>query len=376
VNAQGGHFGNALQASCYLGNDVIAEKLLESGADINAFGGEYGSALQAAAAKAYGDARLPILLSNGAEVNQRGGVYGYYGTPLQAAAARMSVNDVDQVILLLDHGADVNTEGGHYGIALVAACSHWHHEGFRMALVLLRRGASVHAQGGHFGSAWHTAAARRGRGWEDVLQRMLDGGVDVNNAQGRHYPTALEAALAVSGKELPDPFAEDWGGADTDRIRFLLDRGADVNVRGGQYGFPLQAACCEQAKSCTHLDRCFTGVKFLLDNCPDIDVNAQGGEHETALQAAAYWGQTRSVKALLQHGADVNLRGGKCQSALNAAIIRHFWNIFEILLQAGATPDCQMLSEPDGEWLALVREEEGLGAVERYHLVWEKHKST
>ena len=210
---------------------------------------------------------------------------------------------------------------------------------------------------------------------------MLDGGVDINNTRGRGFATALEAALAVSGRE-PEQGSKketriaDWGMAKTSRVRFLLDRGADVNVQGGRYGFPLQAACCETKRSQTHCDRCFVGVKFLLDNCPDIHINAQGGTHGTALQAAAYWGQTLSVKALLQHGADVNLRGGKCRSALNAAIFRHFWDIVEILLEAGATPDCQLLSEPDEEWLAQVQEEEGQGAVQRYHVFWEKHKST
>ena len=225
----------------------------------------------------------------------------------------------------------------------------------------------AHAQGGHFGSAWHAAAAKRNHEWEDVLQRMLDGGVDINNAQGRQYATALEAALIVQRSET----------AATDRVRFLLDRGADVNVRGGRYGFPRQAACCGHGKSKMHLDRCFVGVEFLLDNCPDMDINAQGGLHGKALQAAAYWGQTRSIRALLEHGADVNLRGGQHRSALNAAIFRHFWDIVEILLEAGATPDCQLQPEPDEEFLARVREElkgEGRGAVERYRVFWEKHK--
>lgn len=377
VNAQGGHFGNALQASCYEHNLEFTAKLLEWGADVNSFGGEYGSALQAAAASStYSNALLMMLLSNGAEVNQRGGVYGYYGTPLQAMVAQEGQHIDSQVSLLLDHGADVNIEGGHFGTALVAACSQWggDHCGRDMALLLLERGASVHAQGGDFGSAWHAAALHRENGWEDVLQRMLDDGVDINNAQGRRHATALEAALAVS--EVARPWEENYEmKADTGRIRFLLDRGAQVNVRGGQYGFPLQAACCESEESATHLDRCFTGVNFLLDNCPDIDVNAHGGLHGTALQAAAYWGQTRSVKALLQHGADVNQRGGQCRSALNAAIFRHFWDIVEILLEAGATPDSQLLPEPDEEWLARVGEEEGRGAVERYHVFWKKHTS-
>ena len=36
VNAQGGHYGNALQAACSGGHDKIVQMLLEQGADVNA----------------------------------------------------------------------------------------------------------------------------------------------------------------------------------------------------------------------------------------------------------------------------------------------------------------------------------------------------
>ena len=39
VNAQGGHFGNALQAASYGGDEGVVRSLLEKGADVNAQGG-------------------------------------------------------------------------------------------------------------------------------------------------------------------------------------------------------------------------------------------------------------------------------------------------------------------------------------------------
>jgi ankyrin repeat protein len=45
VNAQGGEYGNALQAASLGGHDKIVELLLDKGADVNAQGGEYGNAL-------------------------------------------------------------------------------------------------------------------------------------------------------------------------------------------------------------------------------------------------------------------------------------------------------------------------------------------
>ncbi|KOS37751.1 hypothetical protein ACN38_g11443 [Penicillium nordicum] len=48
VNAQGGSYGNALQAACSGGHDKIAQMLLDRGADVNAQSVSYGNALQAA----------------------------------------------------------------------------------------------------------------------------------------------------------------------------------------------------------------------------------------------------------------------------------------------------------------------------------------
>jgi ankyrin repeat protein len=405
VHAQGGFYGNALQAACYHDRPAVAKRLLDLGVDINTSGGEYGSALQAAAAsrrdvyrdgddeddgKEEGERLVLLLLQRGADVNQRGGRHGTalqaavlsekasvvrlllkhgadidsqggeYGTALQAAA-HMARANWDMVHLLLEHGADINIEGGECHSVLQAACHTFYRRvDASVALLLLERGANVHARGGKWGSAWHAAAAQEDSEWEAVLQGMLDRGVNINDTGGPVHPTALQATLE----------SQKWWGRCDERIRFLLDRGADVNIRAGKYGFPLQSACCSYRHDATDI------VEFLLTDCPGIDVNAQGGMFGSALQAAAYHGRARMVEMLLDHGAHVNPpRGGKCGSPLNAAVIGGYWNIVKVLLAAGAAPDCHLLPEPDEEWLAQIGEEHGRGAAERYRVFWDRHKA-
>ena len=49
------------------------------------------------------------------------------------------------------------------------------------------------------------------------------------------------------------------------------------------------------------------------------NVNAQGGKHGNALQAASLYGNQEIVKMLMDKGADVNAQGGGYSNALHAA---------------------------------------------------------
>ncbi|KAF9065842.1 ankyrin repeat-containing domain protein, partial [Rhodocollybia butyracea] len=114
VNAEGGHYGNALQAAAAQGNKDAVQLLLEHKADVNAQSGLYGNALQAAAAE--GDKNIvQLLLDHKAYINAQG---GEFGNALQAAAAWGNMGAVQ---VLLGHRADVNVQGGWYGNALQAA---------------------------------------------------------------------------------------------------------------------------------------------------------------------------------------------------------------------------------------------------------------
>ncbi|KAI9737303.1 MAG: hypothetical protein M1818_005836 [Claussenomyces sp. TS43310] len=310
VNAQGGYYGNALQAAAYRGHEASVQLLLDAGAEVNAQGGYYGNALQAAAAEwDENEAKVQLLLDAGAKVNAQG---GHYGNALQAAAYR---GHEAAVQLLLDAGAEVNAQGGRYGNALQAAAAEWDKNEAKVQL-LLDAGAKVNAQGGHYSNALQAAAAAECDSNEAKVQLLLDAGAEVN-AQGGYYGNALQAA-AYRGHEAA--------------VQLLLDAGAEVNAQGGPYGNALQAAAYRGHEA---------AVQLLLD--ARAKVNAQGGHYGNALQAAAAeWDENEAkVQLLLDAGAEVNAQGGHYGNALQAAAYRGHEAIVQLLLDAGAEVNAQ-----------------------------------
>jgi ankyrin repeat protein len=82
-------------------------------------------------------------------------------------------------------------------------------------------------------------------------------------------------------------------------VMLLLDKGTDVNARGGRYGNALYAASARGHEQV---------VKLLLDK--GADANAQSGRYGNALYAASARGDEHVVKLLLDKGADVNAQIG------------------------------------------------------------------
>ncbi|KAG7149763.1 putative ankyrin repeat protein like [Verticillium longisporum] len=75
VNAQGGEYGNALQAASSEGHTNIVQLLRAKGADVNARGGQYDNVLQAASSGGHVEI-VQLLLAKGADANARSVKYG------------------------------------------------------------------------------------------------------------------------------------------------------------------------------------------------------------------------------------------------------------------------------------------------------------
>ncbi|TIA27570.1 hypothetical protein D6C78_11057 [Aureobasidium pullulans] len=116
----------------------------------------------------------------------------------------------------------------------------------------------------------------------------------------------------------------------------LLDKGADVNAQGGEYGNALYAASAGGHDKIVQLlldkeegyDKI---VQLLLDK--GADVNAQSGHYGNALYAASVVGYDKIVQLLLDKGADVNAQGGGYGNALQAASAQGHEKIVQLLLE-------------------------------------------
>ncbi|KAH0425280.1 serine carboxypeptidase, partial [Aureobasidium melanogenum] len=179
-------------------------------------------------------------------------------------------------------------------------------------------------------------------GHDGIVQKLLQKGAEVN-ARGGNYGTALQAASTQGHDKI---------------VHMLLEHGADVNAQGGYYDTALQGACAEghdeivqmvlehgaevnargghygtalQAASTQGHDKI---VQMLLEH--DADVNAQDGYYDTALQAASAWGRDEIVQMLLEHDANVNAHGGYFGTALQAATANGHDKIVQMLLERNA----------------------------------------
>ncbi|KAK5681436.1 hypothetical protein LTS10_005966 [Elasticomyces elasticus] len=288
-----------------------------------------------------------MMLEQGADVNTQG---GFYGNALVAAVAHRHVRIVR---LLLDNNANVDNNslsGGYhqdYPNALYLASEAGHETLVRL---LLERHPDVNAYGGNFGSALNVAC--RGA-YTGIVKLLLEAGADVDNEgvrQGGHHST-LTAACSSGDEaivrmliEKGANVIENDGSALAESILFgpvamtqiLLEHGADVNAQSDKYGNALIAACFRAVGKDGDDDEVVSVVRLLLENGAEVDYARQHDKYPNALYVAARNGQIEIVQLFLRHGAHVNTQGGADGSAFNAALWYGHESIAQLLLTHGA----------------------------------------
>jgi ankyrin repeat protein len=303
----------ALQSAAREGHTRIVETLLDSGADVNANDEDFTPLMLAAKAKYPETVRL--LLSRGAQVNQKQAKTGW--TALHSAAAGVSNTERDPngeiVRLLLEKGAEVDARSRYINNAggwtpLLVAIREKHP---KAALLLMEAGADVNAQieyliqGRGSRTAIMLAAEER---LSDVVPALLAKGADVN-ARNSLGATNLIVAADEGNLEI---------------VQILLANGAEVNAAGNDGRTALMAAARHET----------TILQALL--AKGAKVNARNKDGETALMWAAWTGTTENARVLLANGAQVNAARKDGWTALMLAAHRGLTATVRALINGGA----------------------------------------
>jgi ankyrin repeat protein len=330
---------------------LAAKALLDAGASANTGfweenhqpGPEWESVLYGAAGVAHHPELTQLLLERGADPNDEETPYHSPETRDNAALKilvesgkvnddslatmllrKADWHDTDGIKLLLENGADPNR------------VTRWHYTALHQALrrdndlknieLLLDHGADATLANRRDGRSAVAIAARRGRG--DVLDSFERRGIRIElqgverliAACARNNPAQVSAIAAHEPELVGDLLAgggtllaEFAGTGNTDGIRRLLALGVKVDVL-----YKEGDAYFEIARNSTALHvaawRAWHGtVKFLLDNGAPIDILDGNGRTPLALAVRAcvdsYWAYRRSpesVQALLDAGASVD----------------------------------------------------------------------
>jgi ankyrin repeat protein len=264
----------ALQAAAQRGYAPIVKAIMDKESELSACTIRYQRAFSLAAF--YGRTEvLRLLHPTGIDQAQ-----------LDEALYQATDNEhLDTVELLLEFGADPDTEGPTYGFALAASA----YDGTTDIMkALLAKGANVNKRGGDYGTCLQAAAWF---GNADNVQLLIEHGAQLNTEPIGYYGNELQAAVHTGDEET---------------IRLLIKEGADVNAFGGHFSYAIIAAV-EQGDS--------TATRILLEH--DAHVNVRGGDDNwPVISLAASTLLTEDLELVLENVADINAACARGTTAL------------------------------------------------------------
>jgi uncharacterized protein len=296
------------------GDTTTIRSLIKEGADVNSAQGDGTTALHWAALK--GNVELAsMLLYAGASPRATTRLGGY--TPLLMASKN---GDAAMVDVLLSNGADANDKTTTGVTPLMFAAASGHADAVE---ALLDKGADVNAKESAKNETALTFAAAYGR--VDVIRLLTSRGADVT-------ATTKVVDLGAYTKEEQDKFA---AFAATGAPPNSGVRGAAPAAQGARGAQPAPAAAAGGRGGRAGAANQVAGVnrQYLYNEL----VSAQGGL--TPLLLAARQGELDSVKALVDAGADINqVSAGDQTSPILIATINGRFDVAKFLLEHGANP--------------------------------------
>jgi ankyrin repeat protein len=240
----------------------------------------------------FGDAAdVDEMLNRGADPNQTDNV--------GATALMWAMPDIGKVRRLIARGADVNARSSNLGRTplLVAA---GYPGTVDVLKLLLANGANLHAKDAAGFTALGIAMTSAD---VEVVRFLVDRGLDVNDAgpavalrlaYGRPRPAVVQYLNSHGVKLLPDTLL--WGAEQSPNVvERWIKAGANVNARTTTYGITplMRAVSSEMAGTRT--------VQLLL--AAGANVNAESSEGERPLDWAIYRGDRAKIALLEKYGA-------------------------------------------------------------------------
>lgn len=284
-------------------------------------------------------------------------------------AAKTDHRDIAE--LLIDNGADVNDASRGGWMPLHEAASHGHKD---IVELLIARGAAVNARTTgrrtpphSYGNTPGTTPLYVAVKYPDVVKVLIDHGADLNAKEVYYSETPIQRAvylgdrrvvhlLAAAGADM-DPNLAAYMGY-TERVKRLIEAGADVNTRDKHGQTPLYFAVLgghadvvelltgsDADPTIVYYDDDYGENQTLLHkaaqmDCPDVarvliahgaNVQVRDRSGDTPLHTAAYFGRARMVEMLLAHGGDPNARTTGNKTPLDYAQEAGFEDVVRLL---------------------------------------------
>ena len=250
---------------------------------------------------------VSLLLANGADINAKD---SYNRTPLQLAV-RFGCSDMAR--LLIAKGADVNAKDNEGATPLFSAALDNNKD---MENLLLNKGAEV-----------------------DIFTASAMG--DIERVKGflKNDPNAIDATQSIF-----TPFHAAAFSGQTDMMKFLIEKGANVNA-----GYPQKPTPLYWAAYKGHLD-----AAELLVNKGAI-IKSESSNSPSPLFGAAWGGNREIGELLVAKGADVNAKDSSGWTPLFAAAMteKGHKDMAELLIAKGADVNVKARDGHTPLWAAV-----------------------